>query len=388
MILKPKEEARLRAGHLWVFSNEISRINGVEQNGELVDVTSSRGGYLGRAYYNRHTLIAARLLTYHREEIDAGFFERRLQRALRWRRQVLGQLRSFRLVFSESDFLPGLIVDKYEDILIVQILTLGMEKLKIPAIKALESVLEPAAVILRSDSPFRELEGLAREAFSVVYGTAPTAVTIEEAGVRFVVDVMKGQKTGFFFDQREARAAVRKLASGRRVLDCFSYTGGFAVNCALGGATQVLAIDSSAPALDILRENARLNNVDRIVSAEPGDCLDVLREMDRRRERFDLIILDPPAFIKSKNQLRAGMSGYREINRMASRLLSPDGILATFSCSQNLDSDQFAKILFQAARSAGRKFRIVRYLNQAADHPILQAMPETKYLKGMVLQAL
>ncbi|HOP08313.1 MAG TPA: class I SAM-dependent rRNA methyltransferase [candidate division Zixibacteria bacterium] len=388
LVLKPKEDYRIRTGHLWVFSNEIARVEEAPGSGEIVDVTDSRGGFLGCAYYNRHTLIAARLLTSHHEEIDTAFIEQRLRRALRYREEMLDSLRSFRTVYSESDFLPGLIVDKYENILVVQLLTLGMERLRSRIIEALHRVFQPAGIVLRCDSPFRELEGLPVEATSVVAGTVPDMVVIEEAGARFIVDTMQGQKTGFFFDQRDARAAVRRLARNRRVLDCFSFTGGFSINCAFGGATEVLAVDRSSPALDILNDNARLNGVEKIVSTRQGNCLDILRDLNERKERFDLVILDPPAFIKSKSRLKTGMAGYRDINRLAARLLAPEGILATFSCSQNLNIDQFSKILFQAARSSGRRFRIISSLTQAVDHPVLQAMPETQYLKGLILQAL
>jgi len=388
LILKPKEDVRIRAGHLWIFSNEVARVDGLKENGDIVDVIGSRNRFLGHAGYNRHTLIAARLLSRRREEIDVHFFVRRFRQAKIWREKAFGRMRSFRIVYSEGDLLPGLIVDKYEDYLVVQLLTLGMERLRAPLLTALDSALNPAGVLLRGDSRFRELEGLPRETPTVVHGVIPENVIIEEAGARFAVDLLRGQKTGFYFDQRDTRAVARSLAGGRRVLDCFCYTGGFAINCALGGASQVLAIDNSVSALDMLKENVRLNGVAPIVTAQHGECFEVLRELDSRHERFDLIILDPPAFIKTKSQLRAGLSGYREINRMAMRLLSPEGVLLTCSCSQNLSLEQFKKMLLQAARGAKRYFRISHFLTQAADHPILQAMPETQYLKGLILQAL
>jgi len=387
LILKPKEDRRLRAGHLWVFSNEVAEVRDFDDNGGLVDVVSARGRFLGRAYYNRHTLIAARLLSRRREEIDTAFFARRLRQAKAWRETVLGPIRSCRMVYSEGDLLPGLIVDRYEDHLVVQLLTLGMEKLRTPLLAALVEVLNPAGVLMRNDSPYRELEGLPRET-AVVHGGVPERVTVDEAGARFTVDLVKGQKTGFYFDQRDTRAAARALAAKRRVLDCFSYTGGFAINCALGGAASVLAVDDSSAALETLRENARLNGVDAIVTARQGNCFEVLRELDSGGERFGLIILDPPAFVKSKSHLKAGLSGYREINLTAMRLLAPDGLLLTCSCSQNLSVEAFQSVLRLAARDAGRRFRVRQSLGQAADHPILQAMPETEYLKGLILQAL
>jgi len=386
LVLKSKEEQRILGGHLWVFSNEVSRVDAEVENGSVMDVVASKGQFLGQAYYNRHTLIAARLLSRRREAIDAAFFAARLGRAKAWR-ESLGLTGSCRVVYSEGDLLPGLVVDRYENYLVVQSLTLGMEKLRAPLMAALSEVLAPSGILLRNDSPFRALENLPSETVAV-QGDVPERVTIEEAGARFLVDLRGGQKTGFYFDQRETRALARSLARNRRVLDCFSYTGGFAVNCALGGAVSVLAIDNSAAALQILQENARLNDVAGLVTARRGNCFDELREMEQRKERFDLIILDPPAFVKSKSHLKAGLIGYREINATAMKLLAPDGILLTCSCSQNLSGEEFQNVLRQASRGARKHFRLVRTLTQSSDHPILQAMPETQYLKCAVLQAL
>jgi len=385
LILKPTEDRRIRAGHLWVFSNEIAEARDISENGGLVDVVSSRGRFLGFAYYNKHSLIAARLLTNRREEIDRAFFVRRLTKAFEYRKEVLDSVRSGRMVFSESDLLPGLIVDKYESWLVVQLLTLGMERFRETILSALAELCSPQGILLRNDSPFRRFESLAEEV-GVVHGELPDRVEIDEAGALFAVDLRSGQKTGFFFDQRDSRDIVRQLARGKRVLDCFCYSGGFAINAALGGASNVLAVDESQTALDLLMRNAELNAVTERITPTRADCFNSLRELSESGERFDLIILDPPAFVKSKSQLKAGLAGYREINLTAMKLLSPDGMLVTCSCSQNLSVPAFEEVLRAAARDAQVRLRQRAQLTQAADHPVLQAMPETQYLKGFVLQ--
>lgn len=385
LILKPTEDRRIRAGHLWVFSNEIAEARDIGENGGLVNAISSRGRFLGRGYYNKQSLIAARLLTNQREEIDYDFFVSRLTKAVEYRKQVLASVNSGRMVFSESDLLPGLIVDRYESHLVVQLLTLGMERFRETILSVLVEIFSPQGILLRNDSPFRRFESLSEEV-TVVHGELPASVDIDEAGARFAVDLRSGQKTGFFFDQRDNREVVRRLARGKRVLDCFCYSGGFAINAALGGAASVLAVDDSHAALDMLKRNAELNNMTDRITATRADCFGFLRGLAKSGEQFDLIVLDPPAFVKSKSQLKAALAGYREINLTAMKLLSLDGILVTCSCSQNLSVSAFEDVLRAAAHDARVRLRQRAFLSQAADHPILQAMPETQYLKGFVLQ--
>ena len=387
LILKPKEDRRIRAGHLWVFSNEISELRDVGENGDLVDLLSDRGKFFGRAYYNRHSLIAARILTDRREDIDSAFFVRRLRGAVGYRQGLLGDTPSCRMVFSEGDLMPGLIVDKYNNYLVVQLLTLGMERQRQLILEALIEVLAPDGILLRNDSSYRQLEGLP-ESVEVTHGSVPETVEIEEVGVRFAVDPYHGQKTGFFFDQRDTRATVRRLARGRRVLDCFCYSGGFSLNAAVGDASSVISVDSSTTALDLLKKNAELNGVGHKITPRREDCFDLLRVLVTEREKFDLIILDPPAFVKSKSQLKAAVAGYREINVSAMKLLAKGGILVTCSCSQNLSVPAFHDLVRNAARDAGVRMRRRAFLTQAGDHPILQAMPETQYLKCFVLERL
>lgn len=384
IVLKPKEDRRIRAGHLWVFSNEISEVRELGENGDPVDVLSDRGKFLGRAYYNKHSLIAARILTDRREDIDSAFFVRRLTSAVAYRQDLLGETASCRMVFSEGDLLPGLIVDKYDNYLVVQLLTLGMERQRQLILEALAEVFAAAGILLRNDSSYRQLETLP-ESVEIAHGSVPETVEIEEAGVRFAVDSHRGQKTGFFFDQRDTRAMVRGLSNGRRVLDCFCYSGGFSVNAAAGGASGVISVDSSTTALDLLHRNAELNGVSEKITSRREDCFELLREFVKAREKFDLIILDPPAFVKSKSQLKAAVAGYREINLTAMKLLAKGGILVTCSCSQNLSAPAFQDLLRTAARDAGVRMRQRAFLTQAGDHPILQGMPETQYLKCFVL---
>ena len=383
--LKPKEDRRIRAGHLWVFSNEIAAVRDPGENGEIVDVNSDRGKFLGRAYYNKHSLIAARVMTWRHEDIDLALLIKRLGNAAAYRKELLGDLRSCRMIYSESDFLPGLIVDKYENHLVVQILTLGMERMRPMLLEALHAVFAPESILLRNDSSYRKLETLDGGGRSSSR-SVPDQVEIDEAGVRISVDLHRGQKTGFFFDQRDTRAAVRKLSSGRRVLDCFCYSGGFSLNAALGGASRVVSVDSSATALEAVTKNAELNGMSDRIKAVREDCFEFLRKQVAEREKYDLVVLDPPAFVKSKAQLKAAIAGYRDINLSAMKLLPIGGILVTCSCSQNLSSTTFQELLRSAARDTHVQLRQRAFITQAGDHPILHAMPETQYLKCFVLE--
>ncbi len=385
--LKEKEERRIKAGHLWIFNNEIASLEELQENGEIVDIYTWQQKFLGRGYYNRHSLIAVRLLTYQKETIDADFFSTRIQQAIQYRKKLYPELDSCRLVYSEGDLLPGLIVDKYADYLSVQLLTLGMEKLSALILKSLIELLNPKGIILRNDSPSREREGLEQKV-EVIQGEIPERVIIDEYGLKFQVDLRAGQKTGFFFDQRENRRLVRELAQDKKVLDCFCYSGGFSLNALKGGATSVLAEDESESALELLRSSAESNRFSERVTIEQGNCFQMLRDFASQKITFDLIILDPPAFMKSKEKLAEGMKGYKEINLSAMKLLSPEGILVTCSCSYQLSAEDFLKTIRAAARDARRSLKLLNFTTQAPDHPVLLAMPETQYLKCAFLQAL
>jgi 23S rRNA (cytosine1962-C5)-methyltransferase len=386
LALKKNQDRRVRGGHPWIFSNEVAGIEGAVQDGALVDVFDSRGAFLGRAYYNRKSLICARLLTRGRDEIDLDFFARRLERAVQYRRAVAPDAEALRLVHSESDQLPGLVIDRYGDYLAVQVLTLGMEVRSEIVRQAIDRVIAPRGVVRIADSPLRKLEGLALER-GVWWGDVPERAEISLGGFQVEVDLHHGQKTGLFLDQRENRALAQTHARGKRVLDLFCYQGEWAMHAARGGAAEVVAVDSSAPALAAARRNAERNGlVDRIAFTE-ASVFDRVRALERQGERYGLVILDPPALIKSRSHLAAGARAYRELNRASMAMLTEGGILITCSCSHQLEDPLFEQVLREAARAARRPFRVLEWRGEALDHPRLLAVAETHYLKCAVLQA-
>jgi len=386
LVLRKNQDRRVRAGHPWIFSNEVSRIEGAPAPGDLVEVEDARGAFLGRAYYNPQSLICARLLTRGRDEIDADLFVKRLERALRLREAALPGERALRLVYGESDFLPGLVVDRYGEHLSVQVLTLGMEIRQDLVREALERVFAPRGVVRAADSPLRALEGLPLER-GVWWGEVPERVDVEVEGFRVEADLLGGQKTGLFLDQRLNRRLAEARAAGRRVLDLFCYQGEWALHAARGGAAAVLAVDSSEPALAAAARNLERNGFAQRVTLQRGDVFEVLRGLERAGERFGLVVLDPPALVKSRRHLAAGARGYRELNRAAMVLLEEEGSLVTCSCSHHLDDPLFRQVLLEAARAAHRPFRLVDWRGEPPDHPQLLAVPETHYLKCAVLQA-
>jgi 23S rRNA (cytosine1962-C5)-methyltransferase len=336
---------------------------------------------VGRGYLNPHTLIAVRILSRHREEIDAEFFRKRIA-AARELRQRLGFGDSYRAVYSEGDGVPGLIVDKYADTLVVQSSTAGIDRMLDTILSALAEQYSPRTVVLRNDASSREIEGLAREK-RVALGSLSGPVAIEESGIRYHVDVLEGQKTGFFFDQRENRLALRDYVAGRRVLDCFCYAGAWALSAAKAGAAEVIGLDSSEKAIALAASNAEQNGLSAVFRS--ADVFDELRSLEKRGERFGCIILDPPAFAKSRARVREGLKGYKEINLRAMRLLERGGILVTCSCSHHVDQELFREMLIDAAFSSGRQARLLEMRSQARDHPVLLAARETQYLKCAML---
>ncbi len=379
--LKRKEERRILRGHPWVFSNELDHSPVEFMPGEIVDVLDNADRFLGRGYINPHSLIAVRLLTRTREEINVGFFRRRIA-AARSLRTMLGFGDSFRAVFSEGDHLPGLIVDKYADTLVVQSSTAGIDRMQNEILVALREEYAPGAIVLRNDTESRELEGLARET-RVAHGVISGPVTFEESGIKYLVDILEGQKTGFFFDQRENRLALKELVKGRRVLDCFCYVGAWALSAVRFGATEVTGLDSSEKAIASASKNAALNGMS--VQFKKADVFDELRVLEKQRVRFGCIVLDPPAFVKSRAKVREALKGYKEINLRAMKLLEPGGALVTCSCSHHIDQELFREMLIDAAYSAGRQARLLEMRSQARDHPALLAARETQYLKCAIL---
>ncbi len=379
--LKQKEERRVLRGHPWVFSNELQHTKETFLAGELVDVLDASGRFVGRGYVNPHTLIAVRILTRKQEAINQAFFHTRLATAHALR-TALGLADSFRAVFSEGDNLPGLIVDKYADTLVVQSSTAGMDNLLPEFIPALQQEFSPNAIVLRNDMASRELEGLALET-RVLHGELGGPVLIQESGIRYEVDLLQGQKTGFFFDQRENRLAIKDYVSGERVLDCFCYVGAWSLAAARFGASEVIGLDSSERAIASASFNAELNGLS--VQFKKADVFEELRLLEKNREHFGCIILDPPAFVKNRAKVREALKGYKEINRRAMQLLEPHGILVSCSCSHHIDQALFREMLLDAAYSAGRQARLLEMRAQSRDHPILLAARETEYLKCAIL---
>jgi 23S rRNA (cytosine1962-C5)-methyltransferase len=379
--LKKKEERRVQRGHPWVFSNEIQDLPADTVPGEPVEVRDFAGNFLGRGYVNPRSLIAVRILTRKQEDLDAAFFARRIGSA-RDLRTGLGFGESFRAVFSEGDGLPGLIVDKYADTLVVQSLTAGVDGMLDLVLAVLREVYSPKTIVLRNDAASRALEGLGQET-QVVLGETSGMVEFEESGIRYRANVLEGQKTGFFFDQRENRLALKDLVRGRRTLDCFCYVGAWALSAVRYGATEVIGIDSSEKAVTLARSNAELNNL--YAKFVVGDVFEKLRELEKQKERFGCIVLDPPAFVKSRAKVREALKGYKEINLRGMRLLEPGGFLVTCSCSHHIDQELFREMLIDAAWSAGRQARLLEMRSQSRDHPMLLAAKESQYLKCAIL---
>lgn len=387
LVLRKNQDRRVRGGHPWVFSNEVAEVQGSPADGDLVEVLDVRGAFLGRAYYNRRSLICARLLTRGRDDVDEAFFVKRIERALKLREAAYPGAAAVRVIYGESDQLPGLIVDRYGEWLAVQVLTLGIEVRAELVRAALERVFRPRGVMRMADSPLRALEGLPLER-GVWWGEVPERIEVALDGFTLEADLHRGQKTGLYLDQRENRRRAEARARGLRVLDLYCYQGEWALHAARGGATEVLAVDSSAPALEAARRNAERNGLAERISFRQGDCLDILRELERKGERFGMVILDPPALIKSRNQLAGGARVYRDINRAAMGLLGEGGTLVSCSCSHHLEDPLFRQVLIEAARAARRPFRVLDWTAEAPDHPQLLAVPETHYLKCATLQAI
>lgn len=387
-ILKPRQEQRLLAGHLWIYQGNVARMEGQPAPGDIVDVRTASGRFLGRGYYNPHSQIVIRLLTRAEEPVDDAFFAERIRAAQAWRARVMPEATSCRLVYSEGDLLPGLIVDRYEDVLVVQFLTLGMEVRRDRIVQALVELERPRAVYERSDVPSRRYEGLELRAGLLWGQLPPQPMVIRENGLAFEVDVAAGQKTGYFLDQKENRRSLAPLVPGARVLDAFCHTGAFAVHALHYGAREVLGVDSSAAALETARRNAERDGFGASAHIVEANAFDFLRELERSGERFDVVILDPPAFAKSKAHLEPARRGYKEINLRGIRLLRPGGFLVTCSCSHHMPADEFWRLVLEAAGDAGRALRLVERRGQARDHPVLAGVPETEYLKCLIFQVL
>ena len=384
--LKKNEDRRIKAGHPWVFSNEIASIKGERESGAAAELFDTGGGLIGCGYYNPHSLISVRLLSRQREDIDTpAFYEQRLRAALAHRRALYPSLATFRAVYGESDFLPGLVVDKYGDYLSVQFLSAGIDQRRDMLLEALQRVFEPRGIIARNDVSVRTLDGL-DEKVEILQGEIPDLVEMEENGLRFLVDLRSGQKTGGFLDQKQNHLLLKDICAGQNVLDCFCYSGSWALHAGLFGAASVLGIDISARAVDQAARNAGLNGLGDRVVFEECDAFDRLRSLKHEGRRFGVIVMDPPAFVKSRKNIAEATKGYITVNRRALELLEPGGYLVTCSCSFHMGREAFRDVLVSAARQAHREVRLVAVHSQAPDHPVLLSFPESEYLKCIVLQ--
>ncbi len=389
LYLKPGREKSVLARHPWIFSGAIQKVDGEPATGETVLVISGKGDVLGLAAYSPQSSIRTRMWSLNPDEtIDRGFFKVKIEQAIKRRTAVIqaGETNALRLVHAESDGLPGVVVDRYDQTLVVQYLTAGAEYWRETISGVLEEVTGLTTIVERSDVDVRQLEGLPPRT-GTIRGEAPGLVEIRENGLRFLVDVVNGQKTGFYIDQRRNRQRVGELAAGREVLNCFCYTGGFSVYALANGAARVTSVDSSAEALRLGQENMALNGLPE-EKAEwiEGDVFKVLRTMRDQARSFDMVILDPPKFAPTAAQAERAARGYKDINLLGLKLLRPGGILATFSCSGGISAELFQKIVAGAAVDAGVDARIVQTLTQGPDHPVALGFPEGAYLKGLIVQ--
>lgn len=380
------EERRLRNGHPWVFSNEIAAVTGDRTRGAVAEVYDAGGGYVGTGHFNPHSLIAVRILSRKREDIDsADFYRDRIEKAWGYRQSVYPELAACRVVHGEGDGLSGLVVDRYGDYLSVQFLSAGMDVRREQIVDALGEIFKPAGIVARNDVSVRTLEGL-EEKVEVIFGEFPGPVWVEEHGLRFLVDLMAGQKTGHFLDQKENHLLLKGICAGKEVLDCFCYSGSWGVHAAAFGARSVTCVDISARAISLAEENAKANGFLPVISFDTSDAFERLRTLKHENRLFDVVVLDPPAFVKSRKNLREAQKGYLTINRRAMELLRPDGYLVTCSCSFHMEREIFRDTLRHAAQQAGREMRIIGVHSQAPDHPVLLSVPETEYLKCFLLQ--
>lgn len=382
--LRPREERRLQAGHLWVFSNEVDVAAtplAAFTPGQAAQLRSSRDRFLGYVHVNPHSLIAARVVGCDIAHPPGGpLLVHRLKVALALRERLYARP-FYRLAFGESDLLPGLVVDRYGDLLVAQLGTAGMEAAREQVLEALLRVVGPRGVLWKNDSPSRQLEGLPSYVETAM-GDVPDDVEVEEGGVRFRVPLAAGQKTGWFFDQTDNRAAVARLADGARVLDVFSYAGSFGLQAARAGAREVLCVDSSQPALDAAEATAAANGL--AVMTRKGNAFETLAALHAARERFDVVVVDPPAFIKRRKDHAKGLAAYRKLNRLAMQLVERDGLLVTCSCSWHLAAEELTDCVQQAARQLGRFAQVIESRGQAPDHPVHPAIAETRYLKALI----
>lgn len=382
-----KKGLRVEDGHPWVYRNEIENIEGDFEPGDIVEVYNYKGRFIGKGYINPKSQITVRLMTRNKdEEINEEFFRKRIIDAWNYRKKVI-ETTSCRVIFGEADFLPALIVDKFSDYLVVQFLALGIDKWRDTIVKILKEVFNPKGIYERSDVPVRELEGLEQRKGFLTEPFDTTVVT-EENGVKYYVDVENGQKTGYFLDQKENRLAIKDIVKGADVLDCFCHTGSFSLHAGHFGAKSVLGIDVSEHAVEFATRNAKLNGLEDICKFEAHNAFDVLKTWSKEGRKYDVVILDPPAFTKTRSAVEGAIRGYKEINLRAMKMVKSGGFLVTCSCSHFMYPELFMEVVMDAARDAKKTVRLVEYRNQSKDHPVLFNSDETLYLKFMILQVI
>ena len=380
----------LKAGGLWIYDNEIDRVEGEFEDGDIIDVSDFDGYPLGVGYINRNSVIRIRIMSRKKGTvIDDAFLERRLKDAWEYRKATV-DTQSCRIVFGEADFLPGIVIDKYGTVLTVQSLALGIDKMKLQIIELLKKILAEDGIVItgvyeRSDAKVRKQEGM-QPVKGFIGEPFDTNIEIVENDVKFLVDIAEGQKTGYFLDQKYNRVAIRSICKGKKVLDCFTHTGAFALNAGYGGAKEVLGVDISELGVEQARKNAKLNGLEDVVKFQCCDVFDLLPELIEQGEKFDVVILDPPAFTKSRDSVKNAVKGYREINLRGLKLVKDGGFLATCSCSHFMTPELFTETIRQAAQNAHKRLRQVEYRTQAADHPILWSADESYYLKFYIFQ--
>jgi 23S rRNA (cytosine1962-C5)-methyltransferase len=386
IILKKGEEQRIQMGHPWVFDNEVRSTEGSYEPADIVDVVDFKDRFIGRGYINPKSKILVRILTREHEEINKEFFRKKIIQAWEYRKRLV-DTSSCRVIFGEADFLPALIVDKFSDYLSIQTLSLGIEKYKDIIVELLEEILEPKGIYERNDVQIREKEGLEQKK-GFIKGPFDTTVEIMENEVKMLVDIENGQKTGYFLDQRENRAALKPLVKDARVLDTFTHTGGFALHAAHYGAAEVTAVDISSHAIEYVKRNAEINGLQDKIKGVVGNVFDVLKDYQVANEKFDVVVLDPPAFCKTKSAVEGAYRGYKDINLRGMKILKPGGFLVTCSCSHYMYPGIFMEMIQDAAMDAHRIVRQVEFRTQAKDHPVLYGSDESMYLKCLILQVL
>ena len=390
--LKKGKEKAVRQLHPWVFSGAIDQIKGKPENGDIIRITDSNNDFLAYGFFNSKSRVAVRLLEWNLEtEINESWWRRKIKIAVKHRDELNTEdTNTYRLIFSEADFLPGLIVDRYADFLSVQILTSGIENIKHIILDELQKLLRPKGLFDRSDASARAHEGLEASSGGILLGTEPPEfVSVKENGIFYQVNIAEGQKSGFYCDQRDNRKWVADHVKGKKVLDCFSYSGGFSLNAMAKGAKEVISVDSSALALDTLKRNMELNNFNniphRLIQSDVNKQLRAFREVN---EKFDVIILDPPKYAPSRSALTKASRAYKDLNRMAMLLLDEGGLLATYSCSGAVDISMFKQIIAWAALDAGKEVQFIQQFSQPADHPVRSSFPEGEYLKGLLCRVM